>query len=236
MIPLLRRNKDTFNHGLRCADLRLSNSAACFDIDDHGVVEVDQSVVRHMSLEAELAEQRTLHHCALAHRQPLSPSRTIESGLHVDSNANFFNTIGAFRSKADRVFDLSVPVGASDCRPRGDEKLRPLAVAKSHQRERALQPSLLRRRDDDLRQPRDRAHLSVIENLRLAKRQRASRAQHARCDHDACSRTHRSHVLNMYVGSYSMPTVFKHGKHGADGRAFDQHREDAAMHIAVRSK
>ena len=49
---------------------------------------------RNVTLDAELVEQRLLHHRPLAHhRLNLSCSRKTESGLQTASNSDFFNTI-----------------------------------------------------------------------------------------------------------------------------------------------
>ncbi|MBY3349063.1 hypothetical protein [Rhizobium laguerreae] len=48
-----------------------------------------------MTLDAELVKQRFLHHRPLVHHRPVLPmSGRIESELHIDSNADFFNGIG----------------------------------------------------------------------------------------------------------------------------------------------
>ena len=49
-----------------------------------------------MTFEAELVEQRLLHHRPLAHHRLNLPSKETESGLQTASNSDFFNTIDPF--------------------------------------------------------------------------------------------------------------------------------------------
>lgn len=52
-----------------------------------------------MTFDTELVEQRFLHHRPLAHHRPVLPiPGTTESELHDNSNADFFNGIGASRT------------------------------------------------------------------------------------------------------------------------------------------
>ena len=63
---------------------------------DEAVDRAQQVVGRNVTLQAELVEQRLLHHRPLAHHRHVLPfhGRT-ESGLQTASNADFFNGIGA---------------------------------------------------------------------------------------------------------------------------------------------